>query len=186
MSTQIKLIIPLLEEDLTKEDFTQESGFVGAYIYDKNEPSLLSHIFLMYDSENRDYKKAKTIEKLNKLKSLYARRLIRVNGHFYVLYTLSMIGKKLKDLLKGIPSFEEADITKTLGFWDLKEDDVNRILLGIDPLLRIDNTSVPEEDYLIPDITTESGYKESLAIRNDDQAFSLLWDIIEAIKRTFY
>ena len=73
----------------------------------------------------------------------------------------------MKNLLKGIPSFEKDDIEKTLKFWNLEEPDVNRILLGENPLLSIDNSSVPEEDYSYPDLTTESGYKESLAIENN-------------------
>ena len=104
------------------------------------------------------------MSKIQSMKSLYGWKTIKINGHYYTLYILSLIGSKMKKLLKGIPSFERADVEKTLKFWNLEETDVNRILLGIDPLLAIDNTSVPEEDYSIPDITTESGYKESLAI----------------------
>lgn len=162
MSTQIKLILPLLDESITKDDFDKEAGFINGYIYDKNQPNLLSHIFLLYDGENRTYKKAITYEKLRKLKSLYSCRNVRIGGRSCVLFTITVIDSKLKKLLKGIPSFEKDDVVKSLKFWDLNEDDVNCILLGIDPLLRIDNTSVPEEDYSFPDITTESGYKESL------------------------
>lgn len=162
MSTQIKLILPLLDESITKDDFSKEAGFIDGYTYDKNQPSLLSHIFLLYDGESRTYKKAITYEKLRKLKSLYSCRNVRIGGRSCVLFTITVIDSKLKKLLKGIPSFEKDDVVKSLKFWDLNEDDVNCILLGIDPLLRIDNTSVPEEDYSFPDITTESGYKESL------------------------
>lgn len=162
MSTQLKLIIPLLNESLTKEDFTKQTGFVNAYTYNKNEPWLLNHIFLLYESHNGTYENAKVIEKLNKLKSLYKWRTVKIGGKFYILYTICLVGPTLKKLLLGTPSFNEENIKKTLKFWNLEDDDVNRILLGMNPLLSIDNTSVPEEDYSIPDITTESGYKESL------------------------
>ena len=160
----MKLIIPLLDDSLTKEDFSKSAGFIGGYTYNKNNPSLLNHVFLLYKNNRDTYENAKTIEKLNNLKSLYKWKTIRVGGNFYILYTISLVGPTLKKLLQGIPSFKEEDIKKTLKFWNMEEDDVNRILLGIDPLLAIDNTSVPEEDYSIPDITTESGYKESLVI----------------------
>lgn len=173
MSTQIKLILPLLDEDITKDDFTEKSGFVNGYIYNKNQPSLLSHLFLLYDAENRTYDKALTFEKLRKLKSLYSWKSMRIGGHSYILFTVNIISPKTKKLLKGIPSFEKDDVTKSLSFWNLKEDDVNCVLLGINPLLRIDNTSVPEEDYSFPDITTESGYKESLATRMQSGFFSV-------------
>lgn len=174
MSTQIKLIIPLLDENITKNDFSKESGFVNAYVYNKNKPDLLSHLFLLYDGENRTYEKAKIIEKFSKLKSLYSQKAMWIGGHYYLLYTLTLIGKKMRDLLQGIPSFEEEDVVKTLKFWNLEENDVNRILLGIDPSLSTDDTSVPEEDYSIPDITTESGYKESLAMNTQSGFFMCL------------
>lgn len=160
----MKLIIPLLDDSLTKEDFSKSAGFIEGYTYNKNNPNLLSHVFLLYKRDRDTYENAKTIEKLNNLKSLYKWKTIRVGGKFYILYTISLVGPTLKKLLQGIPSFNEEDIKKTLKFWNMEEDDVNRILLGINPLLVIDNTSVPEEDYSIPDITTEFGYKESLAI----------------------
>lgn len=153
MSTQIKLILPLLDENLSKEDFTEEHGFVNAYTYDKNRPNLLSHLFLLYKSGERTYPHALTIEKLNNLKCLYSWKTIRIGGVYYILFILILTTPKLKSLLQGIPSFTMEDITKTLKFWDLKEDDVNRILFGENPLLRADNTSVPEEDYSLPDIT---------------------------------
>lgn len=171
MSTQIKLIIPLLNEDFSKDDFTDEAGFIGAYINNNNMPSLLNHLFLLYKAEDRTYKGAVLMSKIQSMSSLYNWKTIKINGHYYTLYILSLIGSKMKNLLKGIPSFERADVEKTLKFWNLEETDVNRILLGEDPLLSIDNSSVPEEDYSYPDLTTESGYKESLAIENNSQAF---------------
>ena len=166
MSTQIKLIIPLLNEDFSKDDFTEESGFVDAYINNTNKPDLLNHLFLLYKAEDRTYKGSVLMSKIQSMSSLYSWKTIKIGGHYYTLYTISLIGSKLKNLLKGIPSFERSDVEKTLKFWNLDESDVNRILLGENPLLSIDTKSVPEEDYSYPDLTTESGYKESLAIEN--------------------
>jgi hypothetical protein len=33
----MKLIIPLLDPNLTKEDLSEEAGFVDAYLYDINQ-----------------------------------------------------------------------------------------------------------------------------------------------------
>ena len=164
MSTQVKLIIPLINEDFSKEDFTDECGFVNAYINNINNPDQLNHLFLLYKAEDRTYKGAVVMSKIQKMKSLYSWKTIKINGHFYTLYTIYLIGGKMKNLLKGIPSFDRSDIEKTLKFWNLEESDINRILLGENPLLGIDKDSVPEEDYSYPDLTTERGYKESLAI----------------------
>ena len=186
MSKQIKLIIPLLNESLTKDDFTPEAGFVGAYTYNKNQPQLLRHLFLLYQSEDRNYRKAVTINKLNNLKSLYSWKTVRIGGKFYLLYTLALADVKTKKLLQGIPSLEYDDVIKTLRFWNLEDDDVNRILLGIDPSLDIDDTSVPEEDYSIPDITTEHGYKESLAMNTQSGFFLVFAGNTEYFNKTFY
>lgn len=170
MSTQVKLIIPLINEDFSKEDFTDEVGFVGAYINNKNIPNLLTHLFLLYKAEDRTYKGALLMSKIQSMNSLYGWKTIKIKGHYYTLYIISLTGSKLKNLLKGIPSFERTDIEKTLKFWNLEQTDVNRILLGENPLLCIDTTFVPEEDYSYPDLTTEYGYEESLAIKSDSQA----------------
>ena len=167
MSTKIKLIIPLIDENFSKDDFTEESGFVDAYINNINKPDLLTHLFLLYKAENRTYKGAVLMNKIQSMKSLYSWETIKINGHFYTLYTISLIGSKLKNLLKGIPSFRREDIEKTLKFWNLEQTDVNRILFGETPLLNKDENSVPEEDYSYPDLTKTSGYKESLAIENN-------------------
>lgn len=164
MSTQVKLIIPLIDENFSKDDFTSQAGFVNGYINNINHPDLLNHLFLLYRAEDRTYEGAVVMFKIQQMKSLYSWKTIKIQGHYYTLYTISLIGSKMKSLLKGIPSFDRADVEKTLKFWNLEESDVNRILLGENPLLGIDTSSVPEEDYSYPDLTTESGYKESLAI----------------------
>lgn len=164
MSTHIKLIIPLLNESFSKEDFTKEAGFVDAYLYNKNTPHLLNHLFLLYKAEDRTYLGSVVMSKIQSMKSLYSWKTIKIGGHYYTLYIISLIGNKMKNLIKGIPSFEQTDIEKTLKFWNLEDFEVNKIMLGIDSLLETDKKSVPEEDYSYPDLTTESGYKEALAI----------------------
>ena len=48
MSTQIKCILPLIDERLTRNDISKESGFVNAYLYDQNRPSLEQCCFLLF------------------------------------------------------------------------------------------------------------------------------------------
>ena len=57
-----KLIIPLLDDNITREDVSPNSGFVGIYTEDINKPYLDNHIFLLYDSE------VNTIEAMNRHK----------------------------------------------------------------------------------------------------------------------
>ena len=187
MSTQIKLIIPLIDEPFIKEDFTQDAGFVDAFLNNKNAPHLLNHLFLLYKAEDRTYHGAVVMSKIQSMKSLYSWKTIKIGGHYYTLYIISLIGSKMKNLIKGIPSFEQDDIEKTLKFWNLEDSEVNKIMLGVDSLLVVDDKSVPEEDYSHPDLTTESGYKEALAIENDSQGFFCKRETLQnIIKTTFH
>ena len=43
------MIIPLIDESFTTDDFSKEAGFIDAFDTDINKPYLDNHIFLMYD-----------------------------------------------------------------------------------------------------------------------------------------
>ena len=43
-------IVPLLDDNLTWNDLTVESGYINAYTTDKNRPFLEEKVFLLYDS----------------------------------------------------------------------------------------------------------------------------------------
>ena len=67
MSLQMKLIIPLLDKSLTKEDISPEAGFVDAYNYDINRPALENCVFLMYDAYTRTPESNRRYGKFEKL-----------------------------------------------------------------------------------------------------------------------
>ena len=48
MSTQMKLIVPLLDDNITADTISEEAGFIDAYTWNKNEPYIDNCIFLMF------------------------------------------------------------------------------------------------------------------------------------------
>ena len=86
MSTQIKCILPLIDERLTKNDISKESGFVNAYLYDQNRPSLEQCCFLLYDNSVRSKQQMLTWTKLRQLKLLRSIKVIYVNKKSYTVY----------------------------------------------------------------------------------------------------
>ena len=147
MSTQIKFIIPLIDSSLTREDISKETGFVDAFIFDQNRPSLERCCFLMYDAKVRTLESMKRSMKLRSLPSLRSVRHITSNKRAYIVYAFQFFDFSSRLIFKGcIPKQEQA--RRVLQFWGLDEKDVTKwILDGSGHTFQKDITSVPEEDY---------------------------------------
>ena len=79
MSTQIKLIIPLLDPNLTKEDLSEEAGFVDGYLYDINRPSLCDNVFLMYKANTNNIAAVHREDKLKDSPYVRSKTFIHIN-----------------------------------------------------------------------------------------------------------
>lgn len=79
-------IFPLIDDNLTLDDLSIESGFVNAYTSDKNRPSLENKIFLMYDSSVNTKQSLFTHCKIKKLDTLFSTKYIKINGKHYIVY----------------------------------------------------------------------------------------------------
>lgn len=147
MSTQIKCIIPFASDTLTKEDITKQAGFVDAYIYDQNRPSLENCLFLMYD-DTVDTKESKMRwMRIRNQKLLRSIKHIRVNKKQYTVYTFQLFDSFARYLFKGrVPTGNRA--TRVLQFWGLDDDELNNRLHSTSiQIFGVDNSSVPEDDY---------------------------------------
>ena len=148
MSTQMKLIIPLLDGSITKDDITQEAGFVDAYNVDKNKPGNDNCIFLMYDCEKHGNKAYNRTVKFSKLKNLKSSRIIRVDNHPYILYTFTITNIDIKQFRKGLHWKSYKTFNRLVSFWGPRESDVHDALMFTWKPYDISYESVPEEDYL--------------------------------------
>lgn len=163
MSTHIKFILPLLGENIAEEDFSRECGFVDAYLHDKNRPMLDSHLFLLYSTKERSYKRALTIQKLKSSEYYYGWTTVRLNGEVYLLIIMKMVSQQQKELHKGMPCWTTEYFKRLLTFWNYSEDVCDVVLRNFF-LYEPDYKELPEEDYSPPDLTTDWGYEESLTI----------------------
>lgn len=147
MSTQMKLIIPLLDEEICKEDISTDCGFVDGYITDINKPGNDDCIFLMYDCENKSINAYNRTNKFCKLKSLKSSRIIRVNNHPYILYTFTITNPDVRRFKKGLSWKSYKSFNKISSFWDPNEKDVFDALMWEWKPYEKSDKSVPEEDY---------------------------------------
>lgn len=152
MSIHNKLILSLVNENLTLEDISPKTGFSGVYTMDINRPYLTNHIFLLYKfvatKESR-----KTRKKLDGFTNLYSRRTISVNNTLYHLYafTINIAIKRIKD--NGHMLLGKNEKTQVCKFWNLIDKDINEYLFGNHLIgSKFQDTMVPEEDFYPKDL----------------------------------
>jgi len=148
MSTQIKMIIPLLDPDITKDDISEEAGFVDGYLYDINRPSLTDNVFLMYKAYTHDIKAVRREEKFNDSPYIRSKRYIRVNGELYIVYTFVITEKDIRSLKKGLSLSTVNNTFRILSFWHGNDSTVNRAIVWPNESYTVQLEGVPEEDYI--------------------------------------
>lgn len=147
MSTQIKLIIPLLDPDITKDDISKEAGFTDAYLYDINRPSLVDNVFLMYSLDVNDPKARAREEKFKKSKYIRSKRYAQIDGKWYVIYVFETINKDIKLLKQALPTSSVKNTFRILSFWQGNDNAVNNAVLYPSESYSIQTEQLPEEDY---------------------------------------
>lgn len=156
MSNIMKIIIPLLNEDLELKDIQPCSGFVGAYYEDINRPALYSHIFLMYDCKSTGDNIASCLNKLNGLNNLYSSKVYYINKKPYYVYAFTT-NNTIRMLKYGSILLTASQKKRVLEFWQWKDPWItNNILLNV----RYDDPGkavIPEEDYAPDLVDTKNG-----------------------------
>ena len=147
MSLQMKLIIPLLDKEITKEDLSPEAGFIDAYNYDMNRPSLDNCIFLMYDANKRTEKANKRFQKFEKLSTIRSHITIYVNNKPYSVYAFVIINHDIWNLLKGLRHTKTSSYSQFVQFWGASDGAVNRYIVRPTEPFNYEVHSVPEADY---------------------------------------
>lgn len=79
-------IAPLLDDKITINDLTAESGFVNAYTSDINRPYLENKVFLLYDSQVNTKESLERFCKFDKLNTIHNTKYITINKHHYTVY----------------------------------------------------------------------------------------------------
>lgn len=150
MSIRMKFIVPLLDENLSMEDFNEDIGFVNAFSYDKNRPWLDNHIFLMYDIDKDKKQNYKREVRFTKLKNIHNFTVKRIKGKTYKIYAFPIINKSIDILLREalIGTKNALDLAKIVTFWHGKDSDVINVVTRVNGICNVpfDFKSVPEYD----------------------------------------
>lgn len=149
MSLQFKLIIPLLDETITKDDLSDKTGFIGAYSEDINHPYLDNHIFLLYAHNCLTNEAFATWKKLKKSKNLYGTYKFNIDGIPFIMFAFTITNKSIKNVMSDSVSLNDSERMRVIAFWNLQDEDVNKYMLN--PLYamysKFVNNVIPEMDY---------------------------------------
>ena len=154
MNIYNKLILPLIDNRLTIEDISLNTGFAGVYTMDINRPSLTNHVFLLY-KKVATTEARRTREKLSSSPYLYSKCTISLDGILYNLYCF--ICTKSISLVKdnGHILLGKAEKTQIGKFWQFLDTDITDYLLGFSYIGEaFKDTVVPEEDFSPKDFIT--------------------------------
>lgn len=149
MSLQFKLIIPLLDENITLEDISLTTGFIGAYNEDINHPYMDHHIFLLYSNEIMTMESIECQKKLSKLPTLCSRRNLKINGHTYCSFAFVM-NNTIRKLTSNIGTLTHKERCRINSFWKGQDEEVSNYLMEDDSFLtfKSKNHTIPQEDYI--------------------------------------
>ena len=164
MSIHMKLIIPLLGFDFKKEDLLPENGFMDAYSYDINRPSLDNHIFLLYDDTVTNV----SIERDKRFKnipSFYSRINISIKGHLFICYTFVITNEVIKVIKSNGASIPQNGLLRIYKFWSFTDDELNHFMF--------DNTYLITHQFK-ENLVPEWDYKEDYMLTYDKKAQALV------------
>lgn len=145
MSNILKTIIPLIDDNISKEDINESEGFINAYTEDINRPYLDCHVFLMYNWD--DIKSVRVFYKFRNLSSFYGYKIIYIKGKPYIVYTF-VSNSLINRLKRGTAILRDVNKLRILQFWQFKDPwitlNVMRGTISCDSPQEV----LPEEDYL--------------------------------------
>ena len=150
MSTQIKLIIPLLDPAITTEDISSDAGFVDGYLYDINRPDLDDNVFLVYKADTNNIKAVRREEKFKDSPYIKNKRFIKVKDVYYIVYCFVITNNDIRLIKQGLSLSSIKNSFAILSFWKGRDLAVNRAIIHACEPYTIQTDMVPEEDY-IPD-----------------------------------
>lgn len=144
----------MLNENFKLDDFKEYTGFVDGYLEDINRPSLVDHIFLLYDGHLDTVEKIERDQRFRSFASLYSRKVIFISGNPYLIYTFVNISKDVRRIREGKTPYKRDDLKKIMHFWTLHDDFIFELACNPNVRFNTEGLVVPEVDY-IPDFDDE-------------------------------
>lgn len=145
MSTRLKIVIPFIDVNINPKDFSIISGFVNAYRFDENRPSIQNCIFLMYDNSIRTKESSDRYFRFRNIQCLRSIKTYYINKKSYTVYAFEITNPLLLSSLNNLCNVLK--YSRVLQFWGVNDgkfiDDITKGLNDIPE----DISSVPECDY---------------------------------------
>lgn len=145
-------IIPLIDDNITLEDISVESGFINAYTEDIDRPYLTDKIFLLYDSSIVTIESTNRFAKFQNLDTLHHSKYIKINKKHCILYCFTIVKyKKDIDSLKEIGKVYKPEAALEINrFWHSMTvpNLVNRLFLSTYSYGEGINATTNPRDYL--------------------------------------
>lgn len=128
MSYHLKFMIPLINEEISKEDISKEAGFINAYEEYSNKPLLCNQIFLLYKKYSDTNCAKKRIRKFENLNNLIETFEVIVDKTPCIMYALTITDNIIRRI--GANRFALAPIYKMriLTFWNCSDSDINEYM----------------------------------------------------------
>lgn len=148
MTLSEKLLIPLLDTELTLDDISTQAGFVDIFNVDLNNPDETGSVYLVYLMSICSKQSHKTKNKLKDMKNLSWWHRASIQNMFFRVYKFPLYNFSLKTISEGINALTDDDKRRINSFWKNTDDEVTDFLLGIKNETDIDVrvNSLPEED----------------------------------------
>lgn len=151
MSTSLKFIIPLLDNNLTLDDISNKAGFIGAFTQDINRPYLDHHIFLVYVVGIATLESKNRFDKFKTLKTISNTKYMNIKGRTYIVYAFPIINKAIDHIIGNSLMLSKDDKMRIICFWQLKDRDINDFMISSFYLIgEFKEAVLPEEDYSEP------------------------------------
>lgn len=150
MSYFFKFILPLLDENLTKDDIEPEAGFVDMYSKDINRPYLDNHYFLLYKNDITTTKEFERDKKFKDLKTISGTYFISIKGIRYKLYAFTVADNTIRYMSKGSMLLSSDKKLRIYKFWNFTDDEVNEHMCNNASCTsyKFEKKILPEQDYL--------------------------------------
>lgn len=173
MSTRLKTIIPFIDKNIIPKDFSIISGFIDAYRFDENRPSIEDCIFLMYDNsiKNKEsfdrYCRFKNITCLNSIKTY------TIKGKQYTIYAFKINNPTLLSSLNNFCNV--LNYSRVLQFWGVCDKKLIDDITGDTTTIPDDTSIVPECDYTPDLVDIIKMHKLRVATPKSEQSPFFLW-----------
>lgn len=122
-----KILLPLVVENISKEDICPESGFIDTYTVDVDRPSWQNEFFIVYNDSIRSEKsinRARKFENSGNLKRVYIKR---INNKPCIVYSF-WIDSTLKKLYEDTFMLNAKQKFKVAQYWGASDEIFNIVL----------------------------------------------------------